>query len=311
MQKPKTAGRRKCRPAVLSQDGGMPLPGPCNPRLLSIRNCNKGPSVLFSAHEKEGEETKIKLTNVARASLEELRPFSFRALIGLFAIIIISATTAYAREGVILLHGLCRTKSSMAAMESALVKAGYIVENVDYPSRSAKIAELSEAAIGPALSSHTLKDCSRIHFVTHSLGGILVRSYFKKHSEPNLGRVVMLGPPNRGSEVVDKLGSWWLFQKLNGPAGGELSTARDSIPNILGPVYFELGIIAGDRSINWINSTMIEGKDDGKVSVERTKVEGAKEHIVVHATHPFLMKNKTVIENTIRFLQTGSFRTGK
>jgi hypothetical protein len=233
-------------------------------------------------------------------------PLNFSGLITFFVISIIS-TTAYAQDGVVLLHGLCRTNSSMVDMESALVKAGYIVENVDYPSRTAKVEELSEAAIGSALASEKLKECTRIHFVTHSLAGILVRFYFKEHSEPRLGRVVMLGPPNQGSEVVDKLGSWWLFQKLNGPAGGQLSTDGDSTPNVLGPVHFELGVIAGDRSINWINSTMIEGKDDGKVSVERTKVEGAKEHIVVHSTHPYLMKNQTVIENTIRFLQTGSF----
>jgi hypothetical protein len=94
---------------------------------------------------------------------------------------------------------------------------------------------------------------------------------------------------------------------LNGPAGGELGTGPDSTPNRLGLVEFELGVIAGDRSINWINSMMIEGRDDGKVSVERTKVTGMKEHLVVHATHPYLMKNEAVIENTLQFLKTGSF----
>lgn len=229
----------------------------------------------------------------------------FRRLLFISTLIIISTTTAYARDGVILLHGLCRTKSSMVTME--LLQAGYIVENVDYLSRTAKIEELSEAVIGSALSSAKLKDCTRIHFVTHSLGGILVRYYFSKHSDARLGRVVMLGPPNQGSEVVDKLGSWWLFRKINGPAGGQLGTGSDSMPNVLGPVPFELGVIAGDRSINWINSTMIEGKDDGKVSIERTKIDGMKEHIVVHSTHPYLMKNEKVIEQTIRFLQAGSF----
>jgi hypothetical protein len=117
----------------------------------------------------------------------------------------------------------------------------------------------------------------------------------------------MLGPPNQGSEVVDELGTWWIFRKLNGPAGGELGTEADSVPNKLGPVNFELGVIAGDRSINWINSCMIEGSDDGKVSVERTRVVGMKEHVVVHATHPFLMKDNTAIAHTIRFLKAGTF----
>ena len=214
---------------------------------------------------------------------------------------------ASAKEGVVLLHGLCRSKACMTKMEAALGKAGYVVSNIDYPSRSATIGVLSEAVIGSALASPQLADCTRIHFVTHSLGGILVRSYFARHSDPRLGRVVMLGPPNQGSEVVDRLGCWWLFKSVNGPAGSELGTGRDSTPNRLGPVTFELGVIAGDRSINWINSLMIKGSDDGKVSVERSKVQGMKDFLVVHATHPFLMKNPRVIKSAIAFLISGSF----
>ena len=196
----------------------------------------------------------------------------------------------------------------MEKMESKLTDAGFIVLNVDYPSRIATIETLSDAAIGAALQDPRLKNGSKIHFVTHSLGGILVRSYFKRHEPSRLGRVVMLGPPNQGSEVVDTMGSWWLFRKLNGPAGNQLGTDNESTPNMLGPVDFELGVIAGDRSINWINSMMIEGADDGKVSIKRTKVDGMKEHMVVHATHPYLMKNDEVIEETICFLKTGSFK---
>ena len=195
----------------------------------------------------------------------------------------------------------------MQQMSKALSAAGFSVENSSYPSRSGGIEKLSDGVISRAMGGETLKDCSKIHLVTHSLGGILVRSYFKRHKEERLGRVVMLGPPNGGSEVVDRLGAWWLFQKINGPAGIELGTHPQSTPNRLGAVDFELGVIAGDRSINWINSLMIRGKDDGKVSVERTKVGGIKEHITIHATHPFLMKNRRAIEYTIRFLEKGSF----
>ena len=113
-------------------------------------------------------------------------------------------------------------------MESALLKAGYYVLNVGYPSRTASIAEFSDETIGRALSDQKLQLCSRTHFVSHSMGGILVRSYYKRHSLGKLGRVVMLGPPNKGSEVVDKLGRWWMFRKLNGPAGSELGTNMDS-----------------------------------------------------------------------------------
>jgi triacylglycerol lipase len=210
-------------------------------------------------------------------------------------------------DGVVLLHGMCRQKTCMATMAAALQKAGYIVENIGYPSRSDDVAGLAGQVIGPAMASPTLRDCPRIHFVTHSLGGILVRRYFADHPHDRLGRVVMLGPPNQGSEVVDRIGSWWLFRKINGPAGADLGTSPDSMVNQLGPVSFELGVIAGDRSINWINSAMIKGPDDGKVSVENTTVAGMKAHKVIHAAHPFLMKNREAIRLTIRFLASGGF----
>jgi len=216
------------------------------------------------------------------------------------------STSAPAAEGVILLHGMCRTPASMVRMQRALAAEGFVVANVGYPSRSAGIERLSEA-IGDALELPELSGCSKVHFVTHSLGGILVRSYFTRHAPGRLGRVVMLGPPNQGSEVVDRLGHWWLFGKLNGPAGLELGTPEDSTPNKLGPVGFDCGVIAGDRSINWINSTMIAGPDDGKVSVERTRVAGMRGHLTVHSAHPFIAANRSAIAATLRYLRNGAF----
>ena len=217
------------------------------------------------------------------------------------------APAAENQEYVILLHGLCRTSRSMLPMERALSSSGYHVVNVDYPSRTAPIEKLSEDAIGRAVTDCQNAGATKIHFVTHSLGGILVRSYLSRHAVPHLGRVVMLGPPNQGSEVVDKLGSFRVFKQLNGPAGNELGTATNSTPNRLGPANFCAGVIAGDRSINWINSRLIPGRDDGKVSVQRTRLAGMADHIVVHAAHPFLMRHRTIIRQTIHFLRTGRF----
>ena len=217
------------------------------------------------------------------------------------------ASAVSAKEAVILLHGLARTDKSMAKMAEALEQEGFIVLNVDYPSREATIETLAAKVIDAALADPKLKDATRINFVTHSMGGILVRQYLKTKHPDRLGRVVMLGPPNQGSEVVDRIGDWRVFSAINGPAGKQLGTGPDSVPNQLGPVDFELGIIAGDRSINWINSLMIPGPDDGKVSVERTKVAGMKAHFVIHASHPYLMKNAAVIRETIHFLRHGQF----
>ena len=195
----------------------------------------------------------------------------------------------------------------MDLMERALSEAGYKVLNVDYPSRSASVSESGEVVVGKAVEDCQRAGAAKIHIVTHSLGGILVRSYLSQHTITNLGRVVMLGPPNQGSEVVDTLGSLRIFKLINGIAGSELGTGTNSTPNQLGPATFTVGIIAGDRSINWINSAMIRGSDDGKVSVEHTKLEGMTDHIVIHATHPFLMRNKTSIRQTIHFLRNGQF----
>jgi len=211
----------------------------------------------------------------------------------------------------VLLHGLMRGHGSMEAMGEALAREGYLVVNVDYPSTRSSIRELSERVMTTVLADPDVRASEKIHFVTHSMGGILVRSYLAEQDIPRLGRVVMLAPPNRGSELVDVMGDWWIFKMINGEPGRELGTLPSSTPMRLGPVDFDLGIIAGDRSINWINSLMIEGPDDGKVSVERTQVPGMNAHATIHATHPFIMKNEEAIHKTVSFLKTGSFRAAK
>lgn len=212
-------------------------------------------------------------------------------------------------EGVVLLHGLARSSRSMERLADRLRAEGFAVVNMDYPSRVARIEVLSEQTISAALKRPALQGCPKIHFVTHSMGGILLRQYLANHTEPRLGRVVMLAPPNQGSEVVDRIGSWKLFQWVNGPAGRELGTSSNALPSRLGRVEFECGVIAGDRSINGINSLMIPGRDDGKVSITRTRVEGMKEHLIIPATHPGILKHPVVIQQTIHFLKTGTFES--
>jgi hypothetical protein len=210
-------------------------------------------------------------------------------------------------ECVVLLHGLGRLSNSMSELETKLAPAGYSVANIKYPSRSHPIDVLAVDAIGRGLTQCRGERKSEIHFITHSLGGILLRYYLSQNTIPELGRVVMLGPPNQGSEIVDGLLPLPGFGFIGGPAGVALGTGEGSIIESLGPVDFNLGIIAGSTNINPLEFLFIAGPSDSIVSIESTKVRGMNAHIVLPVTHTFMMRNNEVIEQAIHYLKTGSF----
>ena len=212
-------------------------------------------------------------------------------------------------ECVILLHGLARTRCSLQKMAETLRAEGYSVLNPGYPSLEKPLPALAEAIFPPALAQCREHQARRIHFVTHSMGGILVRYYLARERAalPELGRVVMLSPPNQGSEVIDNFTGVPGFTLFTGEAGLTLGTAEDSIPNRLGPVDYPVGVITGDRSINVILSLLIPGRDDGKVSIERAKVEGMADFLVAPHSHPFIMRSDEVIAQTLYFLKHGRF----
>jgi pimeloyl-ACP methyl ester carboxylesterase len=214
-------------------------------------------------------------------------------------------------ECVILLHGLARTASSMVNMQEALTLQGYDVLNVDYPSREYTVEELSTSVVAASVNECNARNVSRVHFVTHSLGGILVRYYLAHNTPDNLGRIVMLSPPNHGSEAVDTLKDLPPFQWLNGPAGLQLGTGPDGIAQKLPPANYELGVITGDQTINLILSTFIPGTDDGKVSIASAQLQGMRDFIVVHHAHPFIMNADDVLEQTLYFLRNGVFNHGR
>lgn len=207
-----------------------------------------------------------------------------------------------------MLHGLARTATSMNKMQRALIDEGYETANIDYPSRDFTVEELAETAVKDGLDAcRSGGQVERIHFVTHSLGGILLRQYLSTQEIAELGRVVMLAPPNQGSAAVDELGGVPGFDWLNGPAGRQLGKGEQSVPLKLGPANFELGVIAGNRTIDPVTSAVLENPDDGRVSVEDTKLEGMDDFIVVEHSHAFMMRMRPTIELTIRFLKNGSF----
>jgi len=218
------------------------------------------------------------------------------------------AGVVQASECVVLLHGLIRSSTSMNKMQRELDEAGFVTANIDYPSREHTVEELADMAVPQGLEEcRNHDDVERIHFVTHSLGGILVRQYLSSNEIPELGRVVMLGPPNQGSVAADDMGGVPGFEWLNGPAGQQLGKGEDSVPLKLGAANFEVGIIAGNRTIDPITSAVLDNPDDGRVSVEDTRLEGMTDFVVVEHSHAFMMRMRRPIELTISFLQTGSF----
>ena len=206
---------------------------------------------------------------------------------------------------VILLHGLLRSSWSMHGLEKALQQEGYQVVNTGYPSRKADIKTLAQQTIPEALQHCDAAET--IHFVTHSMGGILLRYYLEHNRISKLGRVVMLSPPNQGSEIVDRLGSYWWFKLLNGLAGSELGTGPDSVPRQLGPARFSLGIITGNKSMDPVFSRLLPSPNDGKVSVESAKLAGMQDFLVVQRGHTFIMHAREVIEQILYFLAHGQF----
>jgi hypothetical protein len=223
-------------------------------------------------------------------------------------LLLITSGAVSAAECVVLLHGLARSSTSLSTMEQALQDEGYLTANIDYPSRDFEIAELASIAVEEGLAAcRASDDVEKIHFVTHSLGGILIRQYLDSGSIDELGRVVMLGPPNQGSVAADDFEGVPGFDWINGPAGRQLGKGENSVPLALGPADFELGVIAGNRTIDPITSAVLDDPDDGRVSVADTRLEGMDDFIVVEHSHAFMMGMPRPIELTISFLKTGRF----
>lgn len=227
-----------------------------------------------------------------------------RAALTLLSGLAAPAVVAGAEDVVVLLHGLARGPASMAVMARALRAEGFGVVNAAYPSTTARPEDLARH-VGEAVAA--LPPGARVHFVGHSMGGLIARLWLGTGRPARMGRMVMLAPPNRGSELVDRLSPFAPFRWLNGPAGLTLGTGPEALPARLPPPDYDLGVIAGTRSLNPLYSAMIDGANDGKVSVARTRVEGMADHLALPVSHTFLMLDPSVISQTVHFLREGRF----
>jgi pimeloyl-ACP methyl ester carboxylesterase len=217
------------------------------------------------------------------------------------------ASASATQDGVVLLHGISRTARSFRKMQTALEGSGFATLNQDYASRRKALEALAED-IHPAIQRFADGIDGSVHFVGHSMGGLLARVYIARYQPKRLGRVVMLGTPNSGSEIADRLKDFGVYRAFFGPAGQQLGTQRDAaIEALFAPVDYPVGIIAGDRSIYPITSAFLPKPHDGRVSVENTRLDGMADHIVIRTSHPWLVRHSVAIAQTIAFLKAGKF----
>lgn len=195
----------------------------------------------------------------------------------------------------------------MALLAMRIRRQGFRTANIGYPSTRKSIEALSEKYLAPAIETCKEQGADKIHIVTHSLGGIIARQYLQNHSLPEGSRIVMLSPPNKGSEVTDALRNSLLYKLTTGPAGQSLGTGTGDLPNRLQPVQVEIGIITGSCSSDPWFSRLFPGEHDGKVSVERAKLEEMVDFLVVNKGHTLIMNSKYVMQQVIYFLRHGSF----
>lgn len=210
------------------------------------------------------------------------------------------------KEHVVLLHGLGRSSSSMQKLARAFTEHGYRTHNIDYPSTKHGIQALVKNYVEPEVAA--LSDAKAIHFITHSLGGILVRLYLQNHTLPIGSRIVMLAPPNHGSEAADYLRHWKLFQWLNGPALQQLGTGTDSVPLKLRPIDCEAAVITGTRGYNLPTRFLISGPNDGLVSVDSARLDEMRDFLVLPVGHTFVMMYDRVINQALYFIENGKFK---
>ncbi|MGB5604759.1 MAG: alpha/beta fold hydrolase [Gammaproteobacteria bacterium] len=209
------------------------------------------------------------------------------------------------KEIIVLLHGLGRNNTSMWLLASRLEDAGYYVQRVEYGSLHQNPDEIL-MEISTQINQCCQKHTQRVHFVGHSLGGLMVRAYLQNNKVDQLGRVVLLGTPNKGSEAADHFSNSWLMDIL-GPTAKALGTDANSFPRSLEAPYYPVGIIAGERKSE-LNDSVIPGKDDGLVSVEATKIDAMTDFIIIETGHSMMRYDREVADQTIEFIKNGVFK---
>jgi pimeloyl-ACP methyl ester carboxylesterase len=210
-------------------------------------------------------------------------------------------------SSLVLLHGLGRTRWSLWPVAREAARRGYRVHNLGYPSTRAPIEQLAEAVGHRVLA--VVSETNPVDVVTHSMGGIVLRAAVAAGILPAeaVRRVVMLAPPNHGSELADRLRDFRIYRLATGPAGQQIGTNEESVPKRLPPPPFEVGIIAGRRAANPVFARVMGSESDGKVTVGSAQLDGMRDLVVVDRAHTFIMWSPDVLAQTFTFLERGRF----
>lgn len=253
--------------------------------------------------------TGIQIKPTMSQYLHDIQQGLVRFFVALSLSLVLSSSTFAAnqqqKETVVLLHGLARSSAAMWMLSIRLHRAGYHVEHISYRSLNVTPDEI----LGDV--TRQIDRCCRslsapVHFVGHSLGGLLIRGYLQENQVKQLGRVVLMGTPNQGTGVVDHFQDRW-WAKLAGPAAMSLGTGEDSFPASLSKPDYPLGVIAGVRSLKDANAAFLPGDDDGVVPVSSTRLEGMSDFVVIETGHAMMRYNREVAHQAIMFLKQGYF----
>jgi triacylglycerol lipase len=243
------------------------------------------------------------------------RPFSvpsvplwFKFVLVLLFAPLLPAAPAPEPDCVVLLHGIGLRSFVMKRIESALTADGYRVVNLSYPSREMPFEQIAREYLPALLRKHDVGRAPHLHFVTHSMGSLVVRKLIQDARPANLGRVVMIGPPNQGSAAADQAKENVILRKFLGGNLVRLGTGEDAVARTLGPADFEVGIIAGEVTLTSLFTDVLGDKNDGAVSVESTKLAGMRDFIVVPHSHTIMLWRTLVIDHVRTFLREGEFK---
>ena len=211
----------------------------------------------------------------------------------------------------IIFHGIYGESKDLQHISNILNVKGYPVVNIQYPTTTHPIEEMTEKYITPVIEKQ-IKNLNilnsnlktedqknlKINFIVHSMGSVLLRYYLKNHKIDNMGKVMFISPPSHGSPLSDNPISDSIPYFL-GPAVSQIKTDKNSFINTLGEPDYQCYILIGDHSDNFLYSFIIPGKDDGMIPFSTAGLQSCSMKVIINTTHTSILES----EDTFREIE--------